>query len=269
MEQIKQKQQAQEPANSEKYQFPTEEVTLPSKGLLYPEGHPLRSGKVNMKYMTAKEEDILTNQNLIKNGTVIDKLLQSLVVDPINVEDLLIGDKNAILVAARILGYGQDYTFKYPNPSTGEDEEVTIDLTEANDKPFDESKMINGQNEFEFNLPLTKKLLTFKLLTQADDKKIDAELKGLKKINKNNNPELTTRLKHIIQSVDGDRTQKTIRDFVDKQFLARDARAFRKYIESIQPDIDLKFDLTFSDGTVIEDIIVPIGIKFFWPDAEL
>ena len=113
MEQIKQKQQAQEPANPEKYQFPTEEVTLPSKGLLYPEGHPLRSGKVNMKYMTAKEEDILTNQNLIKNGTVIDKLLQSLVVDPINVEDLLIGDKNAILVASRILGYGSDYTFEY------------------------------------------------------------------------------------------------------------------------------------------------------------
>ena len=269
MEQIKQKQQAQEPANPEKYQFPTEEVTLPSKGLLYPEGHPLRSGKVNMKYMTAKEEDILTNQNLIKNGTVIDKLLQSLVVDPINVEDLLIGDKNAILVAARILGYGQDYTFKYPHPTTGDEEEVTIDLTEADDKVIDESKMIEGKNEFEFELPTSKMLLTFKLLTQADDKKIDAELKGLKKINKNNNPELTTRLKHIIQSVDGDRTQKTIRDFVDKQFLARDARAFRKYIESIQPDIDLKFDLTFSDGTVIEDIIVPIGIKFFWPDAEL
>ena len=111
----------------EKHQFPTEEVTLPSKGLLYPEGSPLRSGKITMKYMTAREEDILTNQNLIQNGTVIDKLLQSLIVTPIDYSNLLIGDKNAILVAARILGYGQDYTFKFTNPNTGEEENVTVD----------------------------------------------------------------------------------------------------------------------------------------------
>ena len=257
--------QQQEP----QFQFPTEEVTLPSKGLLYPEGSPLRSGKVTMKYMTAKEEDILTNQNYIKNGTVIDKLLQSLIVDATKIEDLLIGDKNAILVAARILGYGQDYTFKYPHPETGEDEEVTIDLTEADDKIIDESKMIEGKNEFEFELPTSKMLLTFKLLTQADDKKIEAELKGLKKINKNASPELTTRLKHVIQSVNGDRTIKTIRDFVDKQFLARDARAFRAYLETIMPDINLSFDLTFDDGSVIEDVTVPIGVNFFWPDASI
>ena len=118
---MEQTQQPQEP----QYQFPTEEVTLPSKGLLYPEGSPLRSGKVRMKYMTAKEEDILTNQNYIKNGTVIDKLLQALIVSPVKVDDLLIGDKNAILVAARILGYGQEYTFKYPHPDTGEEEDNT------------------------------------------------------------------------------------------------------------------------------------------------
>ena len=145
--------QTQQALQEQKYQFPTEEVSLPSKGLLYPEGSPLRSGKIRMKYMTAREEDILTNQNLIKNGTVIDKLLQSLIVDPVKVEDLLIGDKNAILVAARILGYGQDYAFKYPHPLTGEEEEISIDLTEAEDKFIDESKMINGQNEFEFQLP--------------------------------------------------------------------------------------------------------------------
>jgi hypothetical protein len=251
------------------FQFPTEEVTLPSKGLLYPEGSPLRSGKITMKYMTAKEEDILTNQNYIKNGTVIDKLLQSLIVDTTKIEDLLIGDKNAILVAARILGYGQEYTFKYPHPETGENEEVTIDLTEADDKVIDESKMIEGKNEFEFELPTSKILLTFKLLTQADDKKIEAELKGLKKINKNASPELTTRLKHVIQSINGDRTQKSIRDFIDNSFLARDARAFRTYLETIMPDIDLSFDLTFDDGTVIEDVTIPIGVGFFWPDASV
>ena len=96
-----------------KQQFPTEEVTLPSKGLLYPKDSLLRSGKIEMKYMTAKEEDILTNQNYINNGTVIDKLIKSLIVTPINYNELLIGDKNAILVAARILGYGSDYEFSY------------------------------------------------------------------------------------------------------------------------------------------------------------
>ena len=262
-----QKQQA--PIQEQTPQFPTEEVTLPSKGLLYPEGSPLKSGVVKMKYMTAKEEDILTNQNYIKNGTVIDKLLQSLIVDTTKVEDLLIGDKNAILVAARILGYGQDYTFSYPNPTTGENEEVTIDLTEADDKELNSSLMIEGKNEFEFELPTSKVLLTFKLLTQEDEKKIEAELKGLKKINKNSSPELTTRLKHVIQSVNGDRTQKVIRNFVDKQFLARDARAFRNYLDTIMPDIDLTFDLTFNDGAVIEDVTIPIGVNFFWPDASI
>ena len=265
MEQTQQPVQPTQP----QYSFPTEEVTLPSKGLLYPEGSPLRSGKITMKYMTAKEEDILTNQNYIKNGTVIDKLLQSLIVDTTKIEDLLIGDKNAILVAARILGYGQEYTFKYPHPETGENEEVTIDLTEADDKVIDESKMIEGKNEFEFELPTSKILLTFKLLTQADDKKIEAELKGLKKINKNASPELTTRLKHVIQSVNGDRTVKSIRDFIDNSFLARDARAFRAYLDTVMPDIDLSFDLTFDDGTVIEDVTIPIGVGFFWPDASI
>ena len=95
----------------QKYQFPTEEVTLPSKGLLYPEGSPLRKGVIEMKYMTAKEEDILTNQNYIANGTVIDKLIKSLIVSKVDYNDLLIGDKNALLIAARILGYGKDYSF--------------------------------------------------------------------------------------------------------------------------------------------------------------
>ena len=103
-------------------QFPSEEVTLPSKGLLYPEGHPLRSGIIEMKYMTTKEEDILTNTNYINNGTVIDKLLKSLIISPINFDELLIGDKNAVLVASRILGYGQEYSFKYKNPSTGDED---------------------------------------------------------------------------------------------------------------------------------------------------
>ena len=251
----------------EKYQFPTEDVTLPSKGLLYPEGHPLRSGVIKMKYMTAKEEDILTNQNFIKNGTVINKLLQSLIVTPVNYNDLLIGDKNSILIAARILGYGADYTFEYVSPNTGDKEEVTIDLTELDDKELDENLMIEGRNEFAFTLPTSKVEITFKFLTHGDEEKIQKELKGLKKLNKQSSSELTTRLKHTLLSVNGDRDIKTIREFVDNRFLARDSKAFRNYLSEIMPDINMQVDLDLENGDTIEDVNIPLGISFFWPDA--
>ena len=255
------------PQKQEKYQYPSEEVTLPSKGLLYSKGSPLRKGFVEMKYMTAREEDILTNQNYIKNGTVIDKLMQSLIITPINYDSLLIGDKNAILVAARILGYGQKYNFGYPHPVTGETEEISVDLTEAKDKELDESLVKDGKNEFEFTLPISKTLITFKLLDQKDEQDIVNEMKGLKKINKDSSPEVTTRMKHTILSVNGNYEKKAIRDFVDNAFLARDSRAFRDYILEIMPDIDLHYDIEFSDGLTKDDVMVPIGVGFFWPDV--
>ena len=205
----------------QKHQFPAEEVTLPSKGLLYSEGSSLKNGIIEMKYMTAKEEDILTNQNLIANGTVIDKLLQSLIISDINYNELLTGDKNALLIAARVLGYGADYTFTYRG------EEISIDLSKIEDKVLDESLVIDGKNEFKFTLPVSKKEITFKLLTHGDETAIERELKGLRKINKNASNELSTRLKHIILSVDGDYESKTIRNFVDTEFLAKDARELR------------------------------------------
>ena len=247
----------------QKHQFPTEEVTLPSKGLLYSKDSPLSKGVIEIKYMTAKEEDILTNQNYIQKGTVIDKLLQSLIITDFNYNDLLVGDKNAILIAARILGYGKDYDFKY------NEKETTVDLTELEDKLLDESLIKEGKNEFDFTLPATKTPITFKLLTQSDDTKIQNELKGLKKINKHSNPLNTTQLKHTILSVNGDYEKKTIREFVDNQLLARDARELRKYVALVSPDVDLTVDLTFDDGETLEDVSLPIGVNFFWPDVEL
>ena len=245
--------------------FPSEEVTLPSKGLLYPQDHPLSKGVVEIKYMTAREEDILTNQNFIKNGTVIDKLLKSLIVTKFNYNDLLVGDKNAILVAARILGYGSEYSFKY------KDQETTVDLSEIEDKEFDEKLILdkNNPNEFSFHLPYSKKDITFKLLSHGDDLKINSEVKGLKKISKTTNVESVTRWKHIILSLEGNYDKKTIREFVDNQLLARDARALRQHIVDIQPDVDLTVDLELSDGTLEENVSLPIGVGFFWPDVEL
>ena len=244
----------------EQQQFPTEMVTLPSKGLLYPEGSPLKKGEIEMKYMTAREEDILTNQNFIQNGTVIDKLLQSLIVTPINFNDLLTGDKNAILIAARILGYGADYEFEYKG------EKININLTDIKDKPLDESLITEGKNEFSFTLPASKVNITFKLLTHGDETNIENEIKGLKKINKQSSADLSTRVKHLITSVNGNYEKSAVREFVDTQLLARDSRALRQYINKIQPDIDLSYEYEDNRGN-IEKIPIPIGINFFWPDA--
>ena len=246
----------------QKQQFPAEEVTLPSKGLLYPEDSPLRKGIIEMKYMTAREEDILTNPNLIENGTVIDKLLESLIVTPINYNELLTGDKDAILIAARVLGYGNEYSFEY----RGED--ITIDLNDISDKVLDESLVIEGKNEFSFTLPISKKDITFKFLTHGDEMAIQKELKGVKKINKNASKDLSTRMKYIIISIDGDYEKKTIREYVDSEFLARDARELRNYIKKIQPSVDLTFDYEDQRGNVTT-IDIPVGIDFFWPDATV
>jgi len=246
--------------------LPTEMVSLPSKGLLYPKESPLFKGEIEMKYMTAKEEDILTNSNFIKNGTVIDKLLQSLIVTPINYDELLVGDKNAILIAARILGYGAEYSFKYSN-NRGQETETTVDLTKLNEKSLDESLLQPGINEFTFTTPKTGDVLTFKLLTHGDEKKIEAEIKGLQKVNPNGSYDVTTRLKHIITSVNGIREQKDVRTYVERM-LAPDARSLREYYAKIQPDIELKF-IPEDENYTGEGIDVPISLNFFWPDSGL
>jgi hypothetical protein len=247
--------------------IPTEKVSLPSKGLLYSKESPLSKGEIEMKYMTAREEDILTNTNYIQQGVVIDKLLQSLIVTPIEYDDLLVGDKNAILIAARILGYGQEYSFKYTN-SNGQEIETTVDLSTLKEKSFDSSLIKDGTNDFTFNLPKSGNTVTFKLLTHGDEKKIDAEIKGLKKVNPNGSYEVTSRLKHMITSINGKRDQKSVRDFVDNYMLAPDARAFREYYSKIQPDVDMKF-IPNDENYVGEGINVPISVDFFWPDARV
>ena len=236
--------------------FPTETIELPSKGLVYPENNPLSSGTVEMKYMTAKEEDILTNQSYIKSGVVLDKLLQSLVVDKnISIDDLIIGDKNALLIASRVLGYGSKYAVIIRG------EEVNIDLSLLDNKDIDYSSIEKGKNEFTYTLESTGTVLTYKLLTGKDEKSIEREIAGLKKIKSDASPELTTRLKHMILSVDGNTEKKDIRDFVDNYFLARDSRAFREHIKNTQPDVNL--NVVLDNG---EEVAIPIGLSFFWPD---
>lgn len=250
------------------FKIPTETITLPSKGLLYPKDNVLSKGEIELSYMTAKHEDILTNINYIKNGTVIDKLLEALVVTPINFDDLLVGDKNAIMIAARILGYGKNYPIQFYNESTNQQEEYIVDLTSLKEKEIDTSLFTSGKNEFSFTLPQSKNNITFKLLNGRDEKKIEQEVKGLKKLYPDQSFDLTTRLKFIITSVEGSREVKDIREFVDKYLIAQDSRALRDYYNEIMPDVDLKINIE-KNGYMQEGVNMPIGINFFWPDSRV
>lgn len=249
-------------AKKEKPKFPTEIVPLPSGGKYYPDGHPLSSGEVEVKYMTAKEEDILTSQNLIKQGKVIDVLLDSLVQGDFDMNDMLIGDKNAVMIAARVLGYGKDYEFEMEDPTTGEKEKQVLDLTTL------EHKETDFDGDYTFELPNSKRVLGWKFITQRDENEITEELKALRKVTKKSGieQEVTTRLRKVITSVDGDESVGTINNFVNNEFLSRDSKAFRDYLLSVTPDVDLNIIVDFSSGEEVE-VTVPMTVEFFWPKS--
>ena len=243
--------------------FPTEVVDLPSQGLLYPKDSPLSNGTIEIKYMTAREEDILTSANLIKRGVVVEKLLEALIIDKsIKVDDLLIGDKNAVLIASRVLAYGKEYNVEYDG------QQLVVDLTQLKDKKLDKEKVSAGVNEFEFDLPATKRKLTFKMLTSGDEKEIDKEVKGYEKVGDGIEYEFTTRLKHQIVSIDGDTKRATVNSFVDNEFLSRDSIAFRAHVNDIMPDVDMTSTYIDSDG-IEKEFMVPMTVTFLWPSARV
>ena len=250
--------------NNKQFDFPTEVISLPSQGLLYPKGHPLSKGTVEIKYMTAREEDILSSQNLIKKGIVLDKLFESVVVEPgVNVNDIFIGDKNAI----RILGYGADYTVEITDPFSSEKQEVTIDLSLVETKDIDET-LLNSKNIYTFTLPQSKKVIEFKLLTHGDEQDISKDIQALEKINKSkssSSSDVTTRFRYMILSVDGNTDTGFITKWINNEFLARDTKAFRKYVREISPDLDLKFKFTSDITGETEALDIPFGVSFFYP----
>jgi|TARA_R110002167_G_scaffold11785_1_gene51031 hypothetical protein len=257
--------------------FPTEIIDLPSKGLLYPKSNPLSSGKIEMKYMTAKEEDILASQALIQKGIVLDKLFQALIIsngegEAINYGDILTGDKDAVMIAARVLGYGKDYGVVVSDPSDSSNEQdCMVDLTLIENKEIDESDIQEvNSNKFNFTLPISKKVIEFKLPTHSTENKIEKELKVKAKVagaDKSIDRTLSTRMKHMILSIDGEDDRNKISNFVNNQFLAQDSRKFREYVEKIMPGVKLEF--LFESSTTGEEAVVgiPINLQFFWPGA--
>ena len=259
-----------------KNEYPTEVISLPSDGFLYTKDNKLSSGQIELKYMTAREEDILTSKNLISKGIVLDKLLESIVADPlVNIDSIILGDKNAIFIAARIMGYGSKYEVKITCPKCGQTTDMEVDLTELKKKEVDLSQLTQGKNEFLLTLPASKKSVICKFLTHKDEKDIEAEITSLKKlikeqekITKKSNsiePEVSTRLKYIIQ--DGNIDKTFIRKFVDSM-LSLDSKSIRDKISELSPDINTQIDFECSDKidcNYTGRITMPIGVNFFWP----
>ena len=242
--------------------FPSEIIDLPSEGKLYPEGSPLKDGKIEIKYMTAKEEDILTSQNLIKKGVVIDRLLDSLILtNGIKSDDLLMGDKNAVMVAARILAYGPEYTCEVTNPNTGEKLQTNFNLADC---PFKKLPKDVTENNFEVQLPISKTKVTFKLLNGHEENKVEADIKASSKIGTDVKPELTTRLRHVITSVNGDSTQSIINNFA-VNLLARDSMHLRNEIRKVTPDIELEQEVEIGGESV--NVSIPLTAEFLWPQT--
>ena len=247
----------------EKQVYPTEVIDLPSKGKYYPEGSPLRSGQIELKYMTAKEEDILTSSNLIQKGIVLDKLMDSLIVTKgVKSSDLLVCDLNAVMVAARILGYGKDYPISVTCPECGKKIEEVVDLTSLG-SVNDSDEVIDTT----IVLPISKKQVTLKMLTRGDEMAIEKENASLKKVN-NMDSEATSRLRAMITSVDGDSSPGKIWGFVDT-LLVRDARYLREEYKKMIPDVDFNINVTCDCTSEPVSVRLPIGTNFFWPDARV
>jgi len=247
---------------------PTEFVDLPTKGRYYPEGHPLRNmEQIEIRYMTAKDEDILTSRTLLQKGIAIERFLQNILVDKkIGVDDLYIGDKNAILVAARVTGYGEDYDINVPCPSCASPDQVTIDLTQLETFHAEElgeniQKTENGT--FLIALPVSQANLEVRLMTSKDENYLVnlAENKRKRKLPETN---LTDQLSRIILSVNGDATPRAISSFISAM-PARDSRYLRKNYFKIVPDINMAHDFICKSCGHAQELEVPLTAEFFWP----
>ena len=245
------------------HKFPTELIDLPSQGKVYPKDSPLSGGKIELKYMTTREEDILMSQNLIKKGLVIDKLIDSLIVTKgVKQDDLILGDKNAVLIAARILAYGPEYTVKIPNPNNIDEQiEHTFDLAKCEFKEVVEG-LDYSKNSFDYTTEIGKNKLKFKLLTGVEEKLINKDVEQSAKFGYESN--ISTRLRYQVTEVDGDTNQDTINNYT-QNMLARDSAAFRKYIQEITPDIDMEQKIELGGETV--SVSIPLTVEFFWPKS--
>lgn len=251
------------------FDVPVEAVPLPSQGIIYPSGSPLyRSETVEIKAMTARDEDILTSRALIKKGTVISHLLKSCIVDKnIDVDSMISGDRNAIMIALRITGYGASYNVEVSCPQCGERCKDDFNLGDLPIKRLELMPIIEGANLFEFQLPISKKRVQFRFLTGADEIEMAQEAdRRKKKLGVETDNSVTLRLQTAIVEVEGIKDRNKITQFV-KNMPAGDSRALRKFMDDFEPGVEMKSSLTCSSCGETSEVRLPLGASFFWPDA--
>jgi len=213
--------------------FPANIVKFPSAGKVYPESSPLRKGEIEMRHMTAYDEDILTNSTYISNGVIFDKLLESLIITPgVNVDDLIYTDKESLIVSARILGYGNDYIIVVQDKND-KPIKATIDLTKLNFKPFDLTSDENGCFTYQTQ---NAQEIKYRLLSESEVIAIDSEKQVSDYLNKS------------IYSVNGDTNKKTIQDFIKYELIAMESRKLRLAINENIPGIDSNTQAIGEDG---------------------
>lgn len=245
------------------FEIPYDVIELPSEGKLYVGN----KSTVKVEYLTATDENILTSPNLLQSGKVLEYLLKNKVKDTdIKVDDLLVGDRNAIMIFLRATGYGEMYPVRLTDPQTGEEFETEINLSELKTKKLGANPDERG--EFTFTLPRTKKDIKFKLLTASDE---EAILKAVEKRTKITGSKVSTtltyRLERQITEIDGQRDKNYISKFISVM-PAYDSLKFREYAEEIEPGVDLNIEVETPSGDYLRTIL-PITIRFFWPNLRV
>ncbi len=251
------------------FEVPVESVPLPSGGRVYPVETGLHNlNHIDIRAMTAKEEDILTSRALIKKGTVITELIKSCVVDKrIDVDDMISGDRNALMTAIRITGYGSEYQAECECPACGEKGKGDFALTDLPMKELEIEPVAEGANLFEFTLPLTKKKVHFKFLTGKDEVEINTIMERRKKQGWTADSLVTTRLQHAIVAVDNIKDRNKITQFI-KNMPARDSLALRSHIDKNEPGVEMKAWYDCPSCMESSEVRLPIGASFFWPDTQ-
>lgn len=250
--------------------IPAEVVTLPSGGVVYPHDSGLHGKRdIQIKAMTTKEEDILTSRALIKKGTVITELLKACIIEPgIDVDALIAGDRNALMIGIRCTGYGAAYKPIMKCSACSEDTTQHFDLSKLPIKPLEAKPVADGVNEFEFKLPRTGATVTFKFLTGKDEEELLVTQERKKKLVQSQVDTLVSdQIKAAILSANGKRDRYLLNLLVENM-PGEDSLALREYMQKIQPGIDMGAVFECDKCGHTEEVQIPIGIEFFWPSSR-
>lgn len=250
------------------WDVPVELVPIPSKGIIYnPESSLHKKESVKIKAMTAREEDILSSAALIKEGTVLDHLVNSCLMESIDASQMITGDRNALMIAIRITGYGPEYpVLAYCKKCTHQND-VNVDLTSIPIKRLTIPPVEEGKNLFKYTLPVTKKEVYFKFPTQADERDKSIKDKNLKQhIQSMVESNITGNLELAIQQVGNVTDKNKIKHFI-LNMPAFDSRSLRKFMRDAEPGMDMRCDWTCENCGHQNKSDIPITSDFFWPST--